>query len=383
LVWVAAPFVSVVLAALTHHLVEEPLRGRVKPRQAYRELVPMLRGNGFHKWVPLQNAAVGLFAYALVLTSIAITSVPTAQARLLPTASTVVASGSGSAELPSETVAPEQTALTMAIENSLQLRKWPDLNPSLGELHEAGAPEWIHDNCLAVTDLNLTRCRYGPPGAKYHATVLGDSIAVSYLPGLRAALEPLGWDFQLLTFPVCNSAVPIMREGRPYVACDEHREWAVRQIKRTRPDLLIMSNVTAINVIVPAAIVGSPLQTWQAGLTRTLQAVVSASKRVVILTPPPGTKNPQKCATRTGGPSDCASAVSDNWDRMAAAEEAAAKAAGAQFLRTSEWFCAQGICPAVVGGIPVTWDGIHLSARYSRLLAPVMLAALHRAAATP
>jgi peptidoglycan/LPS O-acetylase OafA/YrhL len=374
LVWVAAPFVSVMLAILTHHLVEDPLRGRVPPRQAYRELRPMLRGNGVHKWAPLQNLAIGSLGYVLVLTSIAVTSVP--RVAVPWNESRIVDSSVASSPLPARKVSPAQAKLTAEIDKDLGATTWGRLDPSLDRLNDAGAPEWIHDHCLDVTPENEARCRYGPSNARHHAVLLGDSIAVSYLPGLRAALEPLGWDFQLLTMAVCNNAVSVLLKGKPYTACDDHRAWAIRRIRQIKPELLLMSNITNIDNVEPSKIVGSKLQTWMSGLEATLRSVVPAVGSVVVLSPPPTMGNLSACRTRFGTPRDCVTQVASTWDRMSVAEEQAAHQTRARYLRTDSWFCSAGICPSVISGIPVTIDGAHLTAAYSRSLAPLMLRSL-------
>jgi peptidoglycan/LPS O-acetylase OafA/YrhL len=372
MVWVAAPFVSVMLAILTHHLVEDPLRGRVRPRQAYRELLPMLRGNGLHKWAPLQNFAIGSMGYVLVLTTIAVTSVPTVAAALIPTSERVVASGSGASVLANESAPAEQVALSSAIEKAIRASKWGRLDPNIDALDAARAPEWIQSNCLNVTPETEARCVFGSVRARHHAVIIGDSIAVSYLPGLRDALEPLGWDFQLLTMALCNNAVGVIQDGKPYTACDDHRRWALAEVSRLRPELVMLSNVTNIDNIVPSLVVGTRLDTWEAGLAGSIHALLRSGAKVVVLSPPPGGTKLTTCDTRFATPQDCVTRVPESWDRMSAAEEQAAASQGAAYVNTSDWFCYFGVCPAVVGDMPVYVDGVHLTARYSRRLAPLM-----------
>lgn len=369
LVWVAAPFVSVMLAVLTHHLVEEPLRGKVPVPQAYRNLIPTLRGTGFVKWAPLKDFAIGSFAYALVLTSIALVTVPKVNAPFLPA---VVDSAVASNPIP-KNVSPEQAKLTAEIEASLRLTKWPaKLSPSLDELPESAAPEWMKDGCLDVNESNVARCRYGPVNAKKHAVIMGDSIAVSFLPGIRRALEPKGWDFQLLTMSICNNAVSVMHEGRPYAACYAHRAWAVKKVQGLKPDLVILSNFTNIGNIVRSSVANNELETWEAGLTSTLRLIRADMRATVVLSPPPTTGRLTTCKTRFNVPAACARSVGRDWDLMSAAERRAANAVGSTYIRTDTWNCYLGACPAVVAGTPVTIDGVHLTAAYSRLLSGVM-----------
>jgi peptidoglycan/LPS O-acetylase OafA/YrhL len=369
LVWVAAPFASVMLAVLTHHLLEDPLRGRVGVRQAYRELLPGLRGKGFVKWVPVKNFAIGSMAYGLVLTSIALVAVPKVA---VPLNAAVVDSAVASSPLP-KNVSPAQAKLTAEIEASLRLTKWPaKLNPSLDQLPDSAAPEWIHDNCLDVNDSNLARCRYGPSNAKHHAVIMGDSIAMSYLPGLRAALEPAGIDIQLLTMHGCSNAVPILLRNKPFPECDAHREWALNEVMRMKPDLLILANVMYLDHVNPEFLHGTPLQTWEEGLGATLQRARRVASHIVVLSPPPGAQPITTCSGPFRTPRNCAREVGSLWDLMRTAESSAAKANSAVYIDTANWFCAYGLCPALVGSVPTYWDGTHLTARYAMALEPVI-----------
>ena len=136
---------------------------------------------------------------------------------------------------------------------------------------------------------------------------MGDSIAVSYLPGLRAALEPLGWDFQLLTMHICNNATSVLLDNKAYTACDRRRSWATRKIQELKPDLVVLANVTAIDDVDPRALHGTRLQTWRSGLAATIRLLRSASPHIVVLSPPPGGQKLSLCVTRHSSPRDCVS----------------------------------------------------------------------------
>jgi len=44
----------------------------------------------------------------------------------------------------------------------------------------------------------------------------------------------------------------------------------------------------------------------------------------------------------------------------------------AKAVDTSEWFCVDGHCPAVIGNVHVYRDGNHLSVPYAYSLAPLL-----------
>jgi hypothetical protein len=64
--------------------------------------------------------------------------------------------------------------------------------------------------------------------------------------------------------------------------------------------------------------------------------------------------------------------VSERWRTYAGAELEAATAAHAIFLDARAWFCVSDQCPAVVGDLPVLFDGRHLTAVYAAVIAPAM-----------
>jgi hypothetical protein len=103
-----------------------------------------------------------------------------------------------------------------------------------------------------------------------------------------------------------------------------------------------------------------------------LAALAPYTKRIVLLAPPPGTGNLQSCYTRLSKPRDCAAQVSERWRTYAGAELQAAKAARAVFVDSRPWFCIADQCPAVVAGLPVLFDGRHLTAVYAAAIAPSM-----------
>jgi peptidoglycan/LPS O-acetylase OafA/YrhL len=255
-----------------------------------------------------------------------------------------------------ETASAPVRDLPSEIRAALQLSTWPaDLD---ADLTDAGSPEWLHDKCLDLGDKNAARCTYGPPHATRSVALLGDSVAVSWLPALRRAPSLRNARIHVLTLRQCANLRGLVSKG-----CAGHQDWALEQVRRLRPDLVILSaryqgKQDAIE--------------WRVGTVRMLDAVRPYAKRVVLLSPPPGTGNLQSCYTRLSKPRDCAARVSDRWRTYAGAEQQAATAAGAVFLDARQWFCVADECPAVVDDLPVLFDGRHLTAVYAAMIAGSM-----------
>ncbi|MCW2572793.1 MAG: O-antigen acetylase [Frankiales bacterium] len=270
---------------------------------------------------------------------------------------------------PAGTPAPGRTGSTLSVPRArdvpaeilagLDREHWPDGLD--GELVQAGAPEWLQDKCLDVSDKNAARCTYGPPTANASVAVLGDSVAISWLPALRRAPSLGTARIHVLTRRQCANL-----RGSVSPACLEHQDWALAQVRRLRPGMVLLS-ARYQGAQTPAE--------WEAGTVQMLKELAPYTHRIVVLAPPPDTANLQSCYTRLSAPRDCVEDVTYRWRSYAGAEQQAA-AGRAVFVDPRPWFCAGDRCPALVGDVPVMFDGRHLTAVYAAAIAPLMSGSL-------
>ena len=356
--WAAAVTASVLLAVVSHRVVERPL---LAPRP--RRPVPARADPRLSVVVRRLRSAAALTAVGVVTAGACIALLPDHRPSGVPTG---VAAVGGDAR---------PTALPDEIRTSLAATQWGPLFPALDDLDAARAPEWGVDQCLDIDAGNVARCTYGSPSAGRRAAVLGDSIALSWVPGLRAALPPDQWSLQMLTWRECpNITAPTRSLKEPVsTSCRKHREWALDRITQDPPDLVIMSNNYAAPLVDDGADVSA---TWRAGTEEIVGRVRATGAQVLVLAAPPGSVALEKCATAFSSPADCVAPVREAYDASTAAERAATEAVGGTWVDTTSWFCAERRCPAVVGTTPVYIDHLHLTAEYSRRLAPQLREAL-------
>jgi peptidoglycan/LPS O-acetylase OafA/YrhL len=319
---VAMLIVSGALAVTSYHLVEQPFR-HPRPSRSSR--------------LPAALAPV----YALCL----VTGLVAAWVLTEPVAGRPVA------VVAAEPEGPRVSTIAAEIQAGLHLAAWP---PHLdAELVDPAAPEWVHDRCLDVSPVNADRCTYGSLRARRSIGLLGDSVAVSWLPALRPAAEGRDARIHVLTRRQCPNLLGFVSKS-----CAQHHDWALSEIRRLRPELVIMS----------ARYEGKPTpEQWREGTRRMVAAVAPYTRRIVVLAPPPETANLQSCHTRSSTPADCIEPVSTRRLHYAAAERQGATPA-AEFVDSEAWFCAAGRCPAVVADVPVMFDGRHLTAEYAERL---------------
>ncbi|MGP4031767.1 acyltransferase family protein [Pseudarthrobacter sp. 1C304] len=367
------------MSALSYHLLEDPIRksGWLEPK-----------GKRMPSTVARQKAATGgLVALALVTACVvgAALAEDASYKTAVPVAVTapVQTSGQDAPKTP-------EGEYAVKINAALAATEWPDLSPSVDSLGQgAKATEWVKDGCLGGDSGSLEAdiakaqtCVYGDPAAAKTAVVVGDSIAISYVPAVRAALEPKGYKVVVYTMQQCPAVMVTVFRGdkSEHPRCDPFRQWALDQVSASKPDMVILSSskdasMRLVSKAEGSAVVGE----WIAGTKETLTALAGFAGRVVLLDPPPGGKALQECATRVSKPSDCVTSPNTRYGELYGAVRDAAAAvpeANAEVISTRDWFCSGNSCPSFVGRTPVYADQGHLTPDYAVTLAPLLASAL-------
>jgi peptidoglycan/LPS O-acetylase OafA/YrhL len=267
------------------------------------------------------------------------------------------------------------------IQKALSVQAWPQLNPSIEGLGDsAWAPEVYKDGCLTIVPEKFgVDCVYGPPSATKTAVVMGDSMAASWMPAIRSALDSQGYKISMLTRSGCPVFTVELTKGQD--ECRAQRDASIAYVNETDPDLVIISNLDAIGRTTSGSGVDRALAEWQQGGAEAL-GKLSEARRIVVLSVPPRTPNLNSCAVAGSSPASCAAQITDMWRRVAAKEMDAVGAASKgtdrlKYVDVSSWFCTtSGACPAFIGNAPVRVDGIHMTGAYTSTLGPLMAEAL-------
>ena len=355
------------LSVASYHLLEDPIRNSnwLRPAADRRPA----KQAGQRRRVLLIVAAVAV----LSLTG----------AALVPVAATVARPPTVPADAPALTDVTE-ASLQSRMQLALSATSWPELDPSLDDLAASIAPEWQVQDCLDIDDSNLERCRYGASDAPRLAVLLGDSVAVSWMPGLRAALESEGFAIQSLTLGECP-AVDVDATRFTHddftARCTAHHAWALDKVRVMKPDLVILSSAASTMTRLASGASGdAAIAEWRAGSTRTVTQLRSATDgAIVLLSSPPTVVNLQTCVTRVNRPADCLGTPEATYDGMVAADQDAIDSieGAAAHIAPLSWFCTpQRECPAFIGSVPTFADTTHITAAYSRSLAPLLRDAL-------
>ena len=361
---------AVVLAAVTHYVLENPLR-----------YAPLLTRS------PWTSISVGV-CFLLAALSVCAWQIRdnTAEASQLayvgpPNLQLFAAAGAPS-------LSPAEQALAaIAAAPAIDVVP-PDLTPSLTRSQKdfAWLPPWGR-GCLLDRDvLESPPCVFGDPEGSRTIVLFGDSHMAQWLKAFDGIGKELGWKVVLLAKTGCPAATVSFMQAfgtgtsrffGPYPECAPWQLNAIERINELAPDAVILASCNGCEFMVDSK--GEPLTkaAWQAGLEDTLQRITAPNTRKIVMGDIPripGTadcmalnaKSVQSCSK----PVATASAATYN-----DSEEAAANATGAMFVDPTPWFCGS-VCTPVVGNIQVYSNDYHVTATYSLFITPLLEAAI-------
>jgi peptidoglycan/LPS O-acetylase OafA/YrhL len=377
--------VAVLLAILTWAFVEEPFRsGRISmpamPRRTVviglaSMLVVALIGNSFAaaddtyltslssateqvpgQSVPVANAGTGPGAGSDPSSA----DPPPPGGINTPTPSPKARSGGGG--VPRTTPAPPTSfRLTSAV------------RPSLIDARTDYERPWL-DGCLGSLSTTVPHdCRYANKAGAFTVALVGDSHASALFPAVEAVAIAHGW--RLLTFvkvscPFFDMPIYNAMLKREYTECAAWNRNVIARLAAIKPDLVLVSDS---RWVFPLNTADKSRAKEGAALARMIDQIHS---RVVIINdvPLPFIDVPGCLAAHATDVRICAIPRSqDLGDGMGVIEKIAAAATGAGLVDLTAGICpGSGACPVVINNMIVYRDGHHLTATFSRTLAPLL-----------
>jgi peptidoglycan/LPS O-acetylase OafA/YrhL len=245
--------------------------------------------------------------------------------------------------------------------------------------------EYLSKDCLAnIGESSSDLCNLGKRGARRSAVIFGDSHAAMYVPALDRWATDNGFRLVPVVKNSCSSidVVPV-RHDEVASDCVKWQRWASERIARLKPDLVILSNLGTMDV---ARRDGSPAtgaeaeDVWRRGVESSILTLKKVTSRLVYLGDSPGLNEPPTdcLATKSLTLGTCVFAGAQLQSRDEANRIGAEVAAsnGAEYVDTTPWYCYEGSCPLVVGTTVVWSDTSHITATRSRELEPAFNLAL-------
>ena len=245
-----------------------------------------------------------------------------------------------------------------------------NLRPSIAAAVDDKA-QIYDDGCVNIgVDPEVHDCRYGASGGDFTMVLYGDSHAAHWFPALNEIANDRGINFVVLTkggCPTANVAIPTAILAQQ---CPIWRDDAIDYMIELQPDLIVM---TASHDYPNSS------EEWSAGMAETVDRVLPATPRLVMLGDNPNAKDlPSNCLSRNlFSASVCSNTRSAavSQDRIDI-EYSIATQRSLEFIDTTDWFCTTSTCPMMVGDILLYRDATHLSTTASEFMRPILELAL-------
>lgn len=237
--------------------------------------------------------------------------------------------------------------------------------------------------CFAYPPAFVVRtCAFGRADARVNVALIGNSHAGQWLPAIEAIAARESWHVTTYLASQCALAdveqafeTPASRQ-----ACTDWARAVLPRVTGGHFDFVIMAN--KISRGQPGRSIAASQAGFESGYERVLRPLHAAGLPVIGIrdTPSPGFDVPACLAAHTDNYLACSDSPA-NWlpaeplgDAMAAIGDRRQV-----MIDMTSSLCTATLCPAAVGGVPVYFDVSHLTATYSRTVAPYLDAAITRA----
>ena len=279
--------------------------------------------------------------------------------------------GAGSLEVTDDAALLVEASAQAAKEN----RPIPsDLTPDLLKLRADVADVGACDYTQNVSTL----CPGGDPDSDKVLVLIGDSHARAWIPAFDEIAARAGYQTYYLVRPQCTASRVLIAKiygADPDTDCAAFRDWSLQQINRLGADLVVVSTAPAMKGVY----VDGQLQRTDKQVARQMAAgyddlfakLKAEGRRVVLIRDVPrSVSDTGECLDqRHATLGDCIIERDPRSTMMADVSVAAAKRAGVEVVDPTKWFCADGICPPVIGSFIPLRDLQHITSSYARQLA--------------
>ncbi|WP_426303485.1 SGNH hydrolase domain-containing protein [Arthrobacter sp. R-11] len=229
--------------------------------------------------------------------------------------------------------------------------------------------EWAHVDGLCTganvpTDPLLQGCLQISPAAKptKHIVALGDSHAQQYMAALGPIAKKHGWEIVTLFKGNCRFGAESPERPQD---CNDFNKASAAYVLEHKPD--------AVFTVASLTHVEAPFETEVPGYLAGIKPFADAGIDIVgIRDNPRFAINMPECVQKKGPDSpDCNTPLEKSLAASSPLDDYRGKVKGLYLMDMSDFICAKGVCPAVVGNVYVYKDENHLTRTYVETMIPM------------
>ncbi|MFI7383158.1 acyltransferase family protein [Streptomyces sp. NPDC049813] len=213
-------------------------------------------------------------------------------------------------------------------------------------------------------------CVIGAPKGSKTLVLMGDSHAWQWNDVYHEIGRELGVRIVTISKGGCSPQIYHINNpqlNREYTECDSWRQTAFDELKKLKPDVLVIAD-------------RARQEANRDGAEAAFKVFAEVGARLVFMTdtPQPGQNVPDCLATHLDDITPC---NRKQWQALEytdfrAMERDVAARHGAEIIDTTPAFCAADVCPSVIGDQVVYFDNSHITSSYSKTLKPFLKPAL-------
>lgn len=202
-------------------------------------------------------------------------------------------------------------------------------------------------------------CTLGSPKATTVIALFGDSHAAHWAPAIEKIATERGWKVVTFTKSTCPfSRIDVVNKGKPYPSCSAWRENVMAELRRLNPQFVITAQ--ARQSVRYSELAEGTLSVWR-------ELVANGSKVIAVEDTPWLPWLPGKCLA---DPSSLCTVPRSEAVSPQLFTGIGKEVTGVTVLDLTDAICDDQNCYTVVGNVIVYRDRQHLTATYSRMLAP-------------
>nr|WP_258061670.1 acyltransferase family protein [Arthrobacter sp. ZGTC412] len=225
----------------------------------------------------------------------------------------------------------------------------------------------IHAPCTganATSNPILEGCRQAVPEGETtkRIVVLGDSHSQQYLGALAPIAAARGWELVTLLMPACRFGAESAERS---AECNAYNQASAAYVLEHQPD--------AVFTVASLTHEEAPFETEVPGYLEGVRSFADAGIEIIgIRDNPRFTFNMPECIQRNGPDApECSVSLEKSLASPSPLESYAGQVQGLHLMDMSDFICARGVCPGVVGNVYVYKDDNHLTRTYVESMVPM------------
>jgi hypothetical protein len=255
-----------------------------------------------------------------------------------------------------------------------------DVQPPLGTSGNVGFPPTSACTPINYGQTTMRPCLFGDPQGEKSMVLYGDSHSAMWFQTIDDIATTAHWKLWYLGKSACPvELLPMMNPGSfgsfggRFTQCDQWHSYAIAQINRLRPNLVI---VTQEVHAAPGGVPYSSAQ-WREGLEHFFASITIPGVQFDVIGNIPQLPNdPVRClAAHSQDVQVCSASRRTSTPPYQLAEAQAVQSVGGRYIDVTPWFCST-ICTAVIGQDQVYFNQQHVMGTYATFLGGVMARAL-------